>query len=339
MKHSESPTTSSFEGARLAFIYGARETIWPGIVQSLLAEGGAIESTLTRCDDIVRAKLGWSLGEMSNPDQYPPEHALEPTLTAVQAALTDGWRARGVRPDVVGARCGGEFAAAYARGKITLDDAMEVACRLSRQIMNGGATGNMLAVQMDIAEVERVQQSSPVAFAIAADDPHLVTIVSCHTQDLAQLRDFLAAQGAGHQLLAPGVAYHNSEIDGWRDGFIAPLSGHRPSLPRIPGYSATAGGLLDEHASDVEHFWRVVREPAIVAPVLQQMVSDGCDIFLEVGGHPCMEDMIQDGARGSGRDIMAVCSMRRRAPFREVGNETLATLARAGYAIAGRAGR
>jgi hypothetical protein len=81
---------------RIAFIYGAREVIWPGIVQSLMADGGVAAETLVRCDKFVRAKLGWSLGQMSDKGQRAPEHALEPILTSVQIALTNGWRERGV---------------------------------------------------------------------------------------------------------------------------------------------------------------------------------------------------------------------------------------------------
>ena len=322
--------------ARLALIYGARETVWPGIVQSLLAEGGAIADTLLRCDRMIRTRLGWSLPEMSGREEHTPEHALEPTLTAVQAALTDGWRERGVLPDAVGARCGGEFAAAYARGAITLEDAMEFACRFSREILDGRATGHMLAVRIDLPELKRMQRSSPVDFAIAVDYFHVGTVIACDTCSLAPLQEYLSGRGAAYQLLPPAVAYHSSEIDGWKDALIAPLGGDRPTLPRRPGYSATAGGLLDEQTSSVQHFWRVVREPAIVGPLLERMISDSYDVFLEVGGHPSLEEMIHNRARVSGKTIVSLCSMRRQMSFAQVAKETLAALERAGCVTAAR---
>lgn len=59
------------------FVYGARETLWPGLAPTLLAEGGVIRATLERCISYIFGRLGWSLEGVFTADSPPPEGCLE----------------------------------------------------------------------------------------------------------------------------------------------------------------------------------------------------------------------------------------------------------------------
>lgn len=333
---STSPTPKvvpSAGGSRLAFIYDARGGVWPGVVQSLMADGGQAGEALARCDTFIRARLGWSLHEMSNSNQYAPEHALEPTLTAVQIALTDGWRERGVVPDVVGARCGGEFAAAYGRGALSLEDALEVSCRFSLKVRECRTNDRVLLVgiQSDASAIGSVQGSTRIALTLVADAPNWPMIVACPEKDFPTLRAYLARHNIPYRLFDNPIGYHSSAIEQWRDALSAPLCGLRAESPRVPAYSSSLGGIIDGEDETADYYWRVVREPTIIAPVLQRMIADGCNIFLEIGGHPTLSEMIQGSAGAAGKTVACIASMRRNTSFADLKNDGLRTLADAGY--------
>ena len=315
---------------KLAFLYGARETVWPGIVQSLLAEGGAMRAKLLECDAVVRAKLGWSLEQAFDSDHGSRDHVLEPVLTSVQIALTEGWRELGVEPDVVGARCGGEFAAAHVAGKLNLEEAMELACRSSRVILEGGIGGHMFWLQMAAPEVEDLLKVSQAPFTIAADNVDQTTIIVCGDDELEAVEAFLTSRRLGFHRLGLKFAFHNAALDKWEATFCG-LFGTRPANESDPPfYSATVRGLSDDAAHDGRHFWRVIREPALVRPMTRALLRDGCRTFLEIGGSPSLDGLIAEEAEADGCEVRVLASMRRGKSFTAASAEARTVLAQLG---------
>src|ERR1700731_1102542 len=113
------------DGPKIVFFYGSREVLGTGLARDILKEAGAIRETLLRCERLISGHLGWSLQAVCAGGQFASEEVREPALAALQIALTEGWRERGVMPDIVAGRCAGEFAAEYARGTLTIEGAIE----------------------------------------------------------------------------------------------------------------------------------------------------------------------------------------------------------------------
>ncbi|HEY5412757.1 MAG TPA: acyltransferase domain-containing protein [Caulobacteraceae bacterium] len=316
--------------SKLAFIYGARETIWPGIVQTLLAEGGAVRAKLLECDAVVRAKLGWSLEQAFDPHQGSREHVLEPVLTSVQIALTEGWRELGVVPDVIGARCAGEFAAAHVAGRLSLDEALELACRASRVILEGGIGGHMFWLQMAAPEVDDLLQASQAPFTIAADNVDQTTIIACGNGELDAVEAFLTSRRRAFHRLGLKLAFHNAALDRWEPTFCGPFGTRRAGASDPPFYSATVRGLSDDAAHDGRHFWRVIREPALVRPMTRAMLLDGCRTFLEIGGTPSLDGLIAEEAEGAACEVRVLASMRRGKSFAGASAEARTVLVQLG---------
>ena len=319
---------------KLAFLYGAREAVWPGIVQSLLAEGGVVRDKLLECDALVRAKLGWSMCEAFLAEARSPEHVLEPVLTSVQIALTEGWRQLGVVPDAVGARCGGEFAAAHVAGRLSLDQALELVCRLSRLIREDGVGGRMLSLEMMAPEVEALRRVCPARFTLAADNVDRTTIIACGEHERKGVEAFLASRQVPFHSLGIQIAYHNPTVDGWAPAFCDPFGEQWSPNSALPLYSATAQGRLEGEADDGRHFWRVIREPAYVGPMGRAMLSDGITTFVEVGGFAAMHRIITDAAGAASGHACFLGSMRLHESFRSTAAEARAILVERGHCAA-----
>jgi acyl transferase domain-containing protein len=283
---------------RLAFVYGSREMLRGGIYPSFAQEAGAIGETFRRCDDYIRARLGWSLEQaLGGPDGRAPQHMVDPTLTAVQLALTDGWRSRGIEPDAIAARSGGEFAAEYARGALSLEDALEVACRWSVVQHQRRGAGTLLMVHAGLRRTDELRRASPAPFHIAADAGEEITVIACTAQSVPALQEFLSAQGAGHERTDLTFAPHSPLIDAWRQAFLEPpLRSVAPSP--VPYYSAGAQ-VPDAGTPHATRMWRSVRAPTLMVRTLHRMVEDGCNIFLQIGARPMLiASVLRDAAKG-----------------------------------------
>lgn len=302
-------TSGSHKRPAIAFVYGAREAILPATVRTLLNSGGVIGDVLQRCDAYIEKRLGSALRATLAQGDVLPEFLLEPALTATQIALTDAWRACAVTPQVIVARCGGEFAAAYARGVLTLENAMEVACRVGRVIERGLGAGRMLIVRADLAETERLQQASPLSFHVVSDDADNTTIVSLATPDLEAIEHFFASEGIASERVPAAIGPHCALVDDWSDELRRPLDTEATTQGRPAFFSAAAAGPLNDGLPDVDHIWRVVRYPARFGRALDAAMAAGHRVFVEIGTHPGLRKMIDERAALASAKVITLASI------------------------------
>ena len=293
---------------RLAFIYGSREVLWTGLCRSLFQQEGTIRDTLMHCERLIHERLGWSLREVFASQQFAEEQ-LAPSLTALQIMLTNVWRERGMEPDVIAARSGGEYAAEYARGALIIEDAIEVACRISRFIRDRRGAGRMLAIRLGLSTTQKLERSSPVRFFLVADAAEDGTIVACETTAVKALARYLLAQQIEYRMLNSTIAPHSPVIDEWESDLLKPLSGTKPNSGLLPYYSATVEGR-DNTECYYARLWRAVREPALVGRMLDRLIKDGCNIFLEIGGQPMLATRIHARAAVAGKEVVALPKQR-----------------------------
>ena len=319
--------------ARLAFVYGSREMLYGGIYPYLSSSSRVVRETLAECERLVEARLGWSLKEaLSTPGPHAPQDKVEPALTAVQIALTRAWHERGIRPDAIAGRSGGEFAAEYARGTLPLESAIEVACRWSRLQHARRGAGTMLTIHAGLEQILRLQQASPAAFFTVADSADDVTVVSCAADDVAPIAGYLAAQGVRHERTGFTCGPHSPLIDGWKEAFVEPLVETRTEQPAIPYYSAGAQAP-DHGTSYAVRMWQAVRSPALFGRTLSRMIDDGCNVFLEIGGRPTIaaRTLIRRGL--AQKKVAVLPTMLEREPANLAMDETQIALAHLGVGV------
>jgi [acyl-carrier-protein] S-malonyltransferase len=309
----------------VAFIYGTRETLWTGIARALLAERGIISETVERCEAFIAARLGWSFKQTFSGDDDVPECRKVPALVTVQLALTAAWGERGLVPAAVVGRCGGEFAAGHAAGALPFEDALELACRISRLIEHGRGAGRMVMVHCRADDLARLQRSSPVAFSIISDSTDNDTVIACRPGDLLDVQTFLERHNVAFRVVASGIAPHTEAMEEWREEMTRPLSGLAADACTRAYYSAAAEGVL-QAPPGLCHYWRVVREPVLVGRALQTALADGFTVFVEVGGRPSLHGMVLQQAALLGLEVIVLPTMRQNEPVTAVMDETEAAL-------------
>jgi cytochrome P450 PksS len=304
----------------IVFAYGTRDSLWLGLGGTLLKAGGAIIDTLSRADSIIKSRVDWSLLEFLRSNGPLEEFMVDPMNTAIQLALTAGWRERGIEPAAVLARCGGEFAGAHVSGAIGFDDALDLACRVSNLIGQGRGAGKMLGLFLSESEVKLLSDACPVPFALISEGPDNSILIACEAGDLVKIEAFITKRQIRYFLLRSGVAPHSWVAESWKDGMLHPL---RQNLGcAIPFYSSAAQGRLTSRIDWMQHFWRLVREPVFIRPAIRSALDDGLRCFVEIGGRPTLREFIVDEAQARNLHVGAFATMEAGCSLHQVMNWT-----------------
>jgi acyl transferase domain-containing protein len=172
---------------KLVFVFSTRDYHWPLAARSLCRHASFLD-TIRRCDAEILRNFGWSIEQdvIPNPDFRISEEHCEPGLTAMQIGLTELWKSYGLLPDAVVGACAGEFAAAYAAGALSLENAMELACRIANSFREGVGRGRMLLTEVRDPKDLGASGLFDVAASLGGK-----TMISCREENFAALKDYL----------------------------------------------------------------------------------------------------------------------------------------------------
>lgn len=318
--------------ARLAFVYSARELLWKGIgILPELSDGGPIAETLARCAAVIKARLGWSLEEvLSGGAEKVADDRIDPTVTAVQIALTEGWRARGIVPQAVCGRSGGEFAAQYAAGGLSVENALEAPMRWTRLLPELRGTALTIAIEVDMARAEALRQACPAEFFVIADYTDAMSLIACTAGSVQRVVEFLRAQGVNHVATNFPYGPHSPLIDRWSSVFAEPPIEASAPDPGIAYYSAGHQAADRVPISHSTRLWRTARAPTNMGRTLARMIEDGYTVFIEISGRTTVDEQIRTRAEALGRRAVLLPTMRPRVSARAMMDQTQASLQRLG---------
>jgi acyl transferase domain-containing protein len=287
-----------------AFVYTGMGVQWWGMGAELYGTDPIFRTAIDQCDAFWpgASLTRFFVGDFDGTAMLDPADA-QPAGLALQVALTEVWRARGVEPGAVVGHSFGEIAAAWAAGAISLEQAVTIAYHRSRLEQTVAGRGAMLAVAAsEEAVVELLRGGVSIA---AVNGAEAVTLAGHATA----LEAVAAEATVACKRLAVSVAYHSADIDHLWLPFHASL-GHVGSVaPRIPFYSTVSDGRV----TDAGYWWRNLRGPTRFHEALQRMASGGWSAFVEIGPQPVLSPLVLETVPGA----VAVASLRRGRPEAE----------------------
>jgi acyl transferase domain-containing protein/acyl carrier protein len=276
----------------VAFVCSPQGGQWVGMGRLLLQTAPAFRTAFERVDTAFREHAGWSLVQELFRDEasarYDDVSVVQPLLFAVQIALAEQWKAWGAAPGLVIGHSLGEITAAHLAGILDLHDACLVVYHYSRLQRRLAERGGMMAVELATQPLAAILEglASPVVVA-ACNGPHS-TVVSGDPQALDDLLAVLKARAIKCARIRVNVAAHGPQIDEIAAELEAALQPIVPRVAVLPMVSTVTGLRVHGPELDARYFARNLREPVLLAQVLDRALRAGLDACIELSPHPVL---------------------------------------------------
>lgn len=302
--------------APVVFAFSGNGSQWAGMGVAAYRSNPIFRDSFDKVSALFQEIASWSLSEqLLSPDlQSVIDHTdtAQPLLFAVQVAVVEALKARGLGPDMVLGHSVGEVAAAWTAGILSLRDAVYlIHIRSTRQEATRGL-GSMAALQVGAADARKLFALPAFkSLTLAADNSPRSVTVSGPTDALA---DFPAA-ARKHRLAARSLdlpyPFHSDLIEAIHAPLIGDLAGLEPSAEQLPFYSTVHGRLIQGKYLDAEYWWLNVRNPVLFRQAVEAAATAGGRVFVEIGGRPTLKNYLIDTIAGIDRTGVVVTSLDR----------------------------
>jgi acyl transferase domain-containing protein/NADPH:quinone reductase-like Zn-dependent oxidoreductase/NAD(P)-dependent dehydrogenase (short-subunit alcohol dehydrogenase family)/acyl carrier protein len=305
---------------RPVFVYtGMGAQSW-GMGQGLFEEP-VFEAAVSRCDEIWR-----SLGESSLLSLLTDEASwsgaageairtpslAQPLNFALQVALTEWWRSRGVVAEAIVGHSAGEFAAAWAAGSLCLEEVLRILAHRCKLQETRVGSGTMIAVGGPLPVIQRVVGETAGVAVAAVNGPGSLTLAG--PQEALEDAAFALEDGDCRvSWLRVDVPYHHPSMACLESAFLDQVGEVSSRVPEVPLYSTVTGALVTG-PQDGAYWWRNILEPARFAPAIEAARRDGRRHFLEVGPHPALGASIAEAFAAHKQPVSITHSLKRGQP-------------------------
>ncbi len=305
---------------RPVFLFPGQGAHWPGMALQLIEESSAFAAKLNEAREALEPHLEWSFekvlrgGEAEMPAERPD--VVQPMLFSVMVSLAALWRAAGLEPAAVVGQSQGEIAAAHVAGGLTIEDAARVVALRGKILLDLVGKGKMISVRLGANEIAERLQEWRGAVEIAAVAAPSSTVLAGSADALDELKRRCEEEGIKAKDIPGAVgASHSSYVEPLRDELISALAPIAPRSGELPFHSTVDGRRIDTAELDADYWYRNMREPVQLEPVLRALLAQGQRAFVEVGPHPVLGLGLQetiDVALENPADAVAVATLRRR---------------------------
>lgn len=322
---------------RLAFVFTGQGPQWYAMGRQLIEKEPVFRWVIQKIESYFQKISGWSLlEEMIRPEsesRISDTRIAQPAIMALQIALVELWKQKGIEPDGVVGHSIGEVAAAYTAGALTLEQAVQVIYNRSRGQHAAAGKGGMLAVGMTLEAAKNLISNVADRVSIAAVNGPENIVLSGDMEPLAKISEQLTTIDVFNRFLKVDVPFHSHHMEPLKEELISSLSDLTADKAKIALYSTVTGKQGDGQHLDSGYWYQNVRDPVYFAPALAEMVKDGFDTFIEIGPHPALSDGAQELFSTLKADAQIFPSIRRKEDELLRFNQTLAALFVAGQPI------
>ncbi|MFT9474452.1 type I polyketide synthase [Streptomyces sp. Mo3] len=302
---------------KVVLVFPGQGSPWVGMGRELLDCSAVFAARVGECAVALERWVDWSLVDVLRGDCsaefFEREDVRQPASFAVMVGLAAVWESVGVVADVVVGHSGGEVAAAYVSGALSLEDAVRVVAVRS-QIISGvlSGRGGMASVGLSEEEVVARLQEWDGRVEIGAVNSPSSVVISGDAEALGQALDALAADGVSARRVAIDYASHTKHVEAIEDALAAAFADIRAQAPLIPFYSTVTGEWVREaDVLDGGYWYRNLRSQVRFGPAIADLLADGHTVFVESSAHPVLVQPINEIVDQAGTGAVVSGSLRR----------------------------
>ncbi len=289
---------------QLAFVFSGQGPQWFAMGRQLLEREPVFRATIEAISQHLSKLAQWSLLEELKRDESSTRlsetEIAQPAIFALQMALFELWKSRGVTPQAVVGHSVGEVAAACAAGVLSLEEAATVIFYRARCMQKATGLGKMAAVELPAEKLQPEIKGYEGRLEIGAINGPGSCVLSGDEQALNEVLARLQARSVYVKLLPVNYAFHSPQMEPFKTELAGLISGLNPRPAEIPIYSTVTGKAAAVGDFDARYWGRNIREAVSFSPAIQEMARDGFTIFLELSPHPVLQNYVQNSLEAAG---------------------------------------
>src|ERR1044072_3979064 len=302
---------------RPVFLFPGQGAQAPAMAVGLLESSAAFAAHVAACEEALSPHVEWSLTEvLREPDAKWLDRLdiVQPALFAVMVSLAKLWRECGVEPAAVVGHSQGHISAAHIAGALSLDDAALLVAKRSQAMTRIAGEGGMLAVSLDPDQLAPYIDPHGKQVSLAAITGPASLILSGEPDALRDIQQACDRDGVRARTIAVDYAAHSAQIEALEEELLESFAPISPRNGEIPLHSTVTAERIDTAEMGPEYWYRNLRQPVLLEPVLRSLLTAGQRAFIEVGPHPVLafgveetaEDVLEDPA-----DIVLLSTLHR----------------------------
>jgi len=325
---------------KTAFVFSGNGSQWAGMGQDAYKTDIQFQKAFEKVDKIFMGIGGWSLLTMLFAEDLENDieraEVAQPLLFALEVALVESLRSRGIEADGVAGHSVGEVAAAWCSGALTLNHAVKLIHARSSGQEVVRDLGSMAALLLPADRAQEAINASglPQLELAAINSPRSVTI-SGASESLDSFAKYARKNKWAMRRLGLSYPFHSALVDPIREPLLAALEGIEPVSEHIPFYS-TVDPEAETVALEPVYWWRNVREPVRFSDAISRMAADGFGVFVEIGPRTVLGTYINDAIRSDGKKAQVLSSLEQKTADP---SDTLSPVARIAASILANGGR
>ena len=266
-----------------------------------------VDQAFSRSDAVLRGELKKPLSEYVFVEDESKEAFLaltqtevtQPAVLTLDSALLEILRAHGVEADCVAGHSLGEYAACFAAGVLTFENAIRTVAVRGTAMANvqplEGDRGLMVSVPMDAPDVEPHIVQFDGRVVIANKNSPKQTIIAGYTREMERAIAYFEELGVQTIKLPVSHAFHTeivSPASGPLGRFLVDMDIRKPTTRILTNVS---GGCYPDDAAEIRQLLSVqLAHPVQWRAIIENMYAEGIRTFVEVGPKRALTNFVID---------------------------------------------
>ena len=276
---------------KIAFMFTGQGAQYPGMGQELYRSETHFAETIDRISETMDQELGVPLKEVlfgTDSGKYLENTMyVQPAMFAIEYALAELLRDRGVEPDYLIGHSIGEITAACFGGMLDLEDAIRFVVARGRLMGSLPAGGKMLALSADLERVSSWIHGRESEIALATVNSPQALVLSGTADAIADMTHLAMEAGLRFKELEVSHAFHSPLMEPILKELTEVAASMRMMPPRIPVMSNVTGEF-HEGVIDPEYWSNHVRQAVLFHAGMDKIVEEGASLLVEIGPHPAL---------------------------------------------------
>lgn len=284
--------------SRIAFVFPGQGSQAPGMGRSLAQTYREARDVFERADRVLGMPLSRLCFEGSE-EELSRTEVTQPAVLAVSVAALRVLEARGAEPEAAAGHSLGEWTAHVLAGTLRFEDALlavRARARLMQQAVPLGEGAMAAILGLDPRAVEEIcaeVSQGEVVSAANYNGPGQV-VISGRAAAVERAVVLALASGARRAVTLPVSAPFHCELMLPAERGLAPVLDEVPfGDPKVPVYANVTARAVTDAREARELLLRQVSSPVRWQELVEAMVADGLDTFVEVGPGRVLSSLIR----------------------------------------------